>query len=75
MGTIASAGLTQTDVLRLGRVIRALAAAGLIDECYLFVRGPGPGSETFEGRERGVRPPRAPQRSHAAGAPGSKRRP
>jgi hypothetical protein len=50
MGRIASAGLTQTDALRLGRVIRALAAAGLIDECYVFVRAPELSSETFESR-------------------------
>jgi hypothetical protein len=82
MGHIASAGLTQTDALRLGRVIRALTAAGLIDECYVFV---GSGrlieGETFATRivdlspVGGVRPPRAPRRSPAAGALGSARRP
>jgi hypothetical protein len=31
--------LTQADVLRLGRVLRALAAAGLIDEWHVRIRG------------------------------------
>jgi hypothetical protein len=29
--------LTQADARRLGRVLGALAAAGLIDECHVFV--------------------------------------
>jgi hypothetical protein len=33
------AGLTQADAVRLGRVLRALAAAGLIDEWCVFVSG------------------------------------
>jgi hypothetical protein len=32
-------GLTQADAMRLGRVLRALAAAGLIDEWRVLVRG------------------------------------
>jgi hypothetical protein len=54
MGRIASAALTQTDARRLGRVMRALAAAGLIDECYVFVHAPEPGSETCERRIAGL---------------------
>jgi AhpD family alkylhydroperoxidase len=42
-GEIAAAGLTQADALRLGRVLRALAAAGLIKECYVFLRQPPDG--------------------------------
>jgi hypothetical protein len=48
MGRIASAALTQSDARRLGRVMRALAAAGLIDEWYFVVRAPEPESETCE---------------------------
>jgi hypothetical protein len=72
MGTIAPAGWTQADALRLGRVIRALAAAGLIDECYIVVRAPG-GHEREDGHD--VRPPRAPRRPPEAGARGSARQP
>jgi hypothetical protein len=31
-------GFTQADVLRLARVLRALAAAGLIDEWHVFLQ-------------------------------------
>jgi hypothetical protein len=30
--------LSEADALRLGRVLRALADAGLIHECHVFVR-------------------------------------
>ena len=60
MGTIAPAEWTQADALRLGRVIRALAAAGLIDECYIVVRAnDGPSRED----RHDVRLPPAPQSS------------
>ena len=36
--------LTYADVRRLGRVLGALAAAGLIDECHVFVWGVEDGS-------------------------------
>jgi hypothetical protein len=38
------ARLSEADALRLGRVLRALADAGLIDDCHLFVPPVGPGS-------------------------------
>jgi hypothetical protein len=79
MGTIASAGLTQADALRLGRVIGALAAAGLIDECYVFVRASElsaiPSGSAASHCTGGVTPPRAPRRSPPPGGRGSARRP
>jgi hypothetical protein len=79
MSTIASAGLTQADALRLGRVIRALAAAGLIDECYVFVRAPDlnaiPSVSAASRGTGGITPPRAPRRSSPPGGRGSARRP
>jgi hypothetical protein len=43
-------GFTQADALRLGRVLSALAAAGLIDEWHVF--GPGIEGETAEAGAR-----------------------